>query len=211
MNAWANIRTIAKREIGGYFASPVAYVFIVIFLLLCGFFTFMLGGFFERREASPGTQTATPPKSHCEGHGTRGGVPYQKSKRCRISPSRNSFADGMKTAWPAPTKRSSTTRRTWRHGLCWSVWACGVKPTCRRASGSKDGGQMNISTPCFARTGSGIVLTHQILCNRHRILLQNPGDDRTSDFRWNCDRARQRLIQVFRERSAERGQPCPRV
>ena len=52
MNSWANIRTIAKRELGGYFASPVAYVFIVIFLLLCGFFTFMLGGFFERREAS---------------------------------------------------------------------------------------------------------------------------------------------------------------
>src|SRR6185436_11285684 len=50
--AWTNIKTIAKREIGGYFASPVAYVFIVIFLLLCGFFTFMLGGFFERREAS---------------------------------------------------------------------------------------------------------------------------------------------------------------
>src|SRR6266850_191184 len=52
MNSWANIRTIAKRELGGYFASPVAYVFIVIFLLLSGFFTFMLGGFFERNEAS---------------------------------------------------------------------------------------------------------------------------------------------------------------
>ena len=52
MSAWWNIRTIAKRELAGYFASPVAYVFIVIFLLLCGFFTFMLGGFFERREAS---------------------------------------------------------------------------------------------------------------------------------------------------------------
>jgi ABC-2 type transport system permease protein len=50
--AVANIKTITKRELGGYFASPVAYVFIVIFLLLCGFFTFMLGGFFERREAS---------------------------------------------------------------------------------------------------------------------------------------------------------------
>src|SRR5881397_2142585 len=50
--AVANIKTIAKRELGGYFASPVAYVFIVIFLLLCGFFTFMLGGFFERNEAS---------------------------------------------------------------------------------------------------------------------------------------------------------------
>jgi len=48
----ANIKTIAKRELGGYFSSPVAYVFIVIFLLLSGFFTFMVGGFFERGEAS---------------------------------------------------------------------------------------------------------------------------------------------------------------
>ena len=54
MNAWGNIRTIAKRELGGYFSSPVAYVFIVIFLLLAGFFTFMAGGFFERGEASLG-------------------------------------------------------------------------------------------------------------------------------------------------------------
>ncbi len=52
MNSWSNIRTITKREITSYFTSPVAYVFIVIFLLLCGFFTFMLGGFFERGEAS---------------------------------------------------------------------------------------------------------------------------------------------------------------
>ncbi len=52
MSATRNIVTIAKRELTGYFASPVAYVFIVIFLLLAGFFTFMLGGFFERREAT---------------------------------------------------------------------------------------------------------------------------------------------------------------
>jgi ABC-2 type transport system permease protein len=51
-SAFANIKTIAKRELSGYFASPVAYVFIVIFLLLVGFFTFMLGFFFERGEAS---------------------------------------------------------------------------------------------------------------------------------------------------------------
>ncbi len=44
--------TIARRELAGYFASPVAFVFIVIFLLLSGFFTFMIGGFFERGEAS---------------------------------------------------------------------------------------------------------------------------------------------------------------
>jgi ABC-2 type transport system permease protein len=52
MNALSHIKTIAKRELSGYFASPVAYVFIVIFLLMVGFFTFMAGGFFERGEAS---------------------------------------------------------------------------------------------------------------------------------------------------------------
>jgi ABC-2 type transport system permease protein len=52
MNALANIKAITKREICAYFGSPVAYVFIVIFLLLTGFFTFMIGGFFERGEAS---------------------------------------------------------------------------------------------------------------------------------------------------------------
>ena len=51
-DSFRNIRTIAKRELLGYFNSPVAYVFIVIFLLLNGFFTFMLGGFFEIGEAS---------------------------------------------------------------------------------------------------------------------------------------------------------------
>jgi ABC-2 type transport system permease protein len=52
MNSWANIKTITKRELGAYFSSPLAYVFIVIFLLLCGFFTFFVGGFFERMQAS---------------------------------------------------------------------------------------------------------------------------------------------------------------
>ena len=40
MNASANIKAIMKREVGGYFTSPIAYVFLVIFLLLAGFFTF---------------------------------------------------------------------------------------------------------------------------------------------------------------------------
>lgn len=44
--------TIAKRELAGYFASPVAFVFIVIFLLLAGFFTFMVAGFFPRGQAN---------------------------------------------------------------------------------------------------------------------------------------------------------------
>jgi ABC-2 type transport system permease protein len=52
MNSWLNIKTITKRELGAYFSSPLAFVFIIIFLLLCGFFTFMVGGFFERGEAS---------------------------------------------------------------------------------------------------------------------------------------------------------------
>jgi ABC-2 type transport system permease protein len=53
VNSFANIKTIARRELSGYFGSPVAYVFIVIFLLLAGFFTFSrTGGFFERGQAS---------------------------------------------------------------------------------------------------------------------------------------------------------------
>lgn len=47
-----HIVTIAKREMAGYFSSPIAYVFIVIFLLLAGFFTFMVAGFFEQGQAS---------------------------------------------------------------------------------------------------------------------------------------------------------------
>src|SRR5881394_4457339 len=49
-----NIKAVAKRELVGYFSSPVAYVFLVIFLLLGGFFTFMVGRapFFEFGQAS---------------------------------------------------------------------------------------------------------------------------------------------------------------
>ena len=50
--ALRHIWTIAKREIVGYFSSPIAYVFIVIFLLLSGFLTFMAAGFFERGQAN---------------------------------------------------------------------------------------------------------------------------------------------------------------
>ena len=52
MSAWNNIKAIMKRELGGYFTSPIAYVFLIIFLLLTGFFTFTIGNFFERGEAS---------------------------------------------------------------------------------------------------------------------------------------------------------------
>ncbi|TAN54093.1 MAG: ABC transporter permease [Betaproteobacteria bacterium] len=45
---------IAKRELAGYFSSPVAYVFLVIFLLVAGFLTFTAGAFFERGEAGLG-------------------------------------------------------------------------------------------------------------------------------------------------------------
>lgn len=48
------VAVLFKRELGSYFATPVAYVFIVIFLLLAGFFTFTFGAFFDRGEASLG-------------------------------------------------------------------------------------------------------------------------------------------------------------
>jgi ABC-2 type transport system permease protein len=43
--------TVARRELTGYFATPVAIVFIVIFLVLSGALTFTLGGFFSRGQA----------------------------------------------------------------------------------------------------------------------------------------------------------------
>ena len=61
MSAWTNINAIVKRELGGYFTSPIAYVFLVIFLLLTGFLTFTAGAFFERGEASLGAFFAWHP------------------------------------------------------------------------------------------------------------------------------------------------------
>ena len=42
---------VFKRELAAYFATPLAYVFIVIFLFLAGAFPFYLGAFFERGQA----------------------------------------------------------------------------------------------------------------------------------------------------------------
>ena len=45
--AWA----VCRRELTSYFATPVAYVFIVMFLVLASTFTFYLGNFYERGQA----------------------------------------------------------------------------------------------------------------------------------------------------------------
>lgn len=45
------LTTIFKRELRAYFATPVAYVFIVIFLVLTGVATFYMGSFYERGQA----------------------------------------------------------------------------------------------------------------------------------------------------------------
>jgi ABC-2 type transport system permease protein len=49
-----NTFVLFKRELSAYFTTPVAYVFICIFLLMCGILTFYLGGFYDRGEASLG-------------------------------------------------------------------------------------------------------------------------------------------------------------
>jgi len=46
-----NVLVIFRREFFSYFATPLAFVFIVIFLLLAGVFAFYLGGFYERGQA----------------------------------------------------------------------------------------------------------------------------------------------------------------
>ncbi len=39
---------VMRRELSGYFSTPVAWVFIVIFLVMSGVFTFYIGSFYER-------------------------------------------------------------------------------------------------------------------------------------------------------------------
>jgi len=46
-NTWI----IFKREFGAYFATPIAYVFLAIFVFMSGIFAFYLGSFFERGQA----------------------------------------------------------------------------------------------------------------------------------------------------------------
>lgn len=46
-----SVAVIAGRELAAYFATPLAYVFIIVYLFLNGIFTFYVGSFFERGEA----------------------------------------------------------------------------------------------------------------------------------------------------------------
>ena len=45
------VMVVFRRELRSYFATPLAYVFIVIFLVLGAVFTFQVGGLFERGQA----------------------------------------------------------------------------------------------------------------------------------------------------------------
>jgi ABC-2 type transport system permease protein len=47
-----NVLAVARRELFAYFATPLALVFIVIFLALTGAFAFYLGDFFNAGQAS---------------------------------------------------------------------------------------------------------------------------------------------------------------
>ncbi|WP_295558604.1 ABC transporter permease [uncultured Hyphomicrobium sp.] len=47
-----NAYIIAKREFAGYFATPLAAVFLTIFVALTGAFAFFIGGFFQRGQAN---------------------------------------------------------------------------------------------------------------------------------------------------------------
>jgi ABC-2 type transport system permease protein len=46
-----NVGIIMRRELASYFATPLAYIFLLIFLVLANLFTFYLGQFFERGQA----------------------------------------------------------------------------------------------------------------------------------------------------------------
>ena len=47
----SNIWVIFKRELSGYFTTPIAYIFMMIFVFLSGIFAFYIGNFFDRGQA----------------------------------------------------------------------------------------------------------------------------------------------------------------
>jgi ABC-2 type transport system permease protein len=47
----SKLPVVFRRELASYFATPLAYVFMVMFLVLSSVFTFYLGGFYERGQA----------------------------------------------------------------------------------------------------------------------------------------------------------------
>jgi len=46
-----NVWIVFKRELTAYFATPVAYVFLVVYLILSGYFTWYLGNYYETEQA----------------------------------------------------------------------------------------------------------------------------------------------------------------
>lgn len=52
---------VAEREIRSYFSTPIALIFLTVFLILCGVFTFKLGGFYEMGQCDLGSFFAWHP------------------------------------------------------------------------------------------------------------------------------------------------------
>ncbi|MDF1554632.1 MAG: ABC transporter permease subunit [Deferrisomatales bacterium] len=57
----STVWVLLQRELRSYFATPLAYIFIAVFLGLAGLFTFQLGMFYEARQASLGSFFAWHP------------------------------------------------------------------------------------------------------------------------------------------------------
>jgi len=51
MNSITRSYIVARRELRSYFATPLAYIFLSVFVLLSGFLTFEMGSFFRREQA----------------------------------------------------------------------------------------------------------------------------------------------------------------
>ena len=46
---------VTEREIRSYFSTPIALIFLTVFLVLCGFFTFKIGSFYEMGQCDLGS------------------------------------------------------------------------------------------------------------------------------------------------------------
>ncbi len=85
---------IAKREFRAYFATPLAIVFLTIFVALTGAFAFYIGGFFDRGQAdlypffafTPGSTSSSFPPSPCDSGGRAQDRDHRTADDFAVSP-----------------------------------------------------------------------------------------------------------------------------
>ena len=132
-----NVGIILRRELASYFATPLAYIFILIFLVLANAFTFYLGGFYERGQADLDAvlhlpSLAVPVPDPGDLHEAVGRGAQVRQHRAADDPAGD--AAGRRCS-ASSWRRGSSPRSRWRSpSRCGSRSTTSASPTTARSS-----------------------------------------------------------------------------